>query len=160
MSRELRVGHGTDRHPLRADHGLVIAGVTIESEVGTLGHSDADPACHAAIDALLGGAGLGDIGSLFPPSDARWEDADSINLLRRTSRRLKEAGWRVVNLDLTVHLESVDLAAHRDRMRANLADAIEGDPAVSVKFKRGEGLGPVGRDEAVEADCVALLEGV
>lgn len=158
MNPGLRVGLGSDRHPLEAGHRLVLAGETIPADRGTVGHSDADPAAHAVMDALLGAAGLGDIGTLFPPSEERWENADSLDLLERTDRRLAESGWRVVNLDVTLRLESVDLADYRLDMREGLSGVLRGDPPVNVKFKRGEGLGPVGRGEAVEALCVALLE--
>lgn len=158
MTAGFRVGLGTDRHPLEEGHRLVLAGETIPAERGTVGHSDADPAAHAAVDALLGGAGLGDIGTLFPPSEARWADADSLDLLERADRRLDEVGWRVVNLDLTLRLETVDLAEYRRSMGDGLSGILRGNPPVNVKFKRGEGLGPVGRGEAVEALCVALLE--
>lgn len=158
MNPGYRVGLGTDRHPLEPGHRLVLAGETIPAERGTVGHSDADPAAHAAIDALLGAAGLGDIGMLFPPSEERWADADSLDLLERTDRRLAESGWRVVNLDVTLRLEDVDLADYRTAMGEGLSGVLRGHPPVNVKFKRGEEMGPVGRGEAVEALCVALLE--
>lgn len=157
MTPDCRVGLGTDRHPLEEGERLVLGGETIPADRGTVGHSDADPAAHAVIDALLGGAGLGDIGSLFPPSEERWANADSLDLLERADARLSEAGWRVLNVDLTVRLETVDLADYRTAMREGLRGALRGAPPVSVKFKRGEGLGPVGRGEAVEALSVALL---
>jgi len=157
VNPDVRVGLGTDRHPLREGPPLILAGETVPSERGGVGHSDADAAAHAAIDALLGAIGEGDIGELFPPSEERWKDADSLDLLRRTGRRLEDGGYRPVNLDLTIRLEAVELASHREAMQNNLREALPGDPAVNVKFKRGETMGPVGRGEAVEALCVVLV---
>jgi 2-C-methyl-D-erythritol 2,4-cyclodiphosphate synthase len=124
-----------------------------------LGHSDGDVLAHAVADAILGAAGLGDIGALFPPSDAAWKDADSMALLRAAFDRVKASGWHLVNLDCVVSCESPKLLPHRERIRVSLAGALELDrEAVFVKGKTGEGLGPVGKGRAVEALAVCLLE--
>ncbi len=153
-----RVGTGYDNHRLVEGRPLIIAGVTIPSDRGALGHSDADVACHAAIDAILGAAGLGDIGGHFPDTDPRWKGADSIALLRETSRIVASAGYRVINLDVTVILERPKIKDAIAQMRERLAGALGIDPSqVSVKGKTNEGMDAVGRGEAIAAHAVALL---
>lgn len=158
MATNLRIGEGWDRHPLRLGEHLVLAGVKLDSEVGTVGHSDADPAIHAVIDAYLGACGEGDIGSFFPPSDDRWQAADSLDLLDRIQDRLGPQPPTVINLDLTVILEGLKLAPYRDEMCDVLRHRLPGDPQVNVAFSTAEELGPVGRGEAVDARAVMLVE--
>jgi len=149
-----RVGLGFDVHPFGGDKPLVLAGVAFDGP-GLQGHSDADVVCHAVIDALLGAAGLGDIGQHFPDTDPRWKDADSLSLLRHTATLL--TGYRIANVDCSVVLEAPKLAPRRQEMEANLSDALGGAP-VSVKAKRAEGLGAIGRGEGIACWAVALLE--
>jgi len=155
-----RTGLGYDTHRLVAGRRLVLGGVELQSELGLVGHSDADALTHAVIDAVLGAAGLGDIGMHFPDSDERWRDADSIELLRSAVAAARGAGYAVVNVDATVVMEAPRLGAARERMRARLADALGLDPArVNVKATTGEGIGFVGRGEGVAALAVATLDG-
>jgi 2-C-methyl-D-erythritol 2,4-cyclodiphosphate synthase len=134
--------------------------VEIAHERGLEGHSDADVLVHAVIDALLGAAGLGDIGLHFPDDDERWRDADSLDLLRRVSGLLDDGGLTVVHVDATVLAEAPKVSPHRDAMRAALADALGiEDGAVNVKATRGEGMGFVGRQEGIAALAVATVEG-
>ena len=152
-----RVGQGFDVHPWSDEEGrpLVLGGVVLPGERGLAGHSDADVVAHAVADALLGAAGLGDIGSHFPDSDPRWQGADSLTLLRHVVGLVREEGWSVGNVDTTVLLEAPKLAPHKAAMEERLADAV-GAP-VSVKAKRAEGLGALGRGEGVACLAVALL---
>lgn len=154
-----RIGQGWDIHRLVPGRPLVLGGVVVPSELGELGHSDGDVLFHAVTDALLGALALGDIGRHFPPSDQRWKDADSRLFAERAASMVAEAGYRIVNIDSTVTLESPRLAPFVDAIRASLASAL-GVPvgAVSVKAKTREGLGDVGRREAVEASAAALVE--
>jgi 2-C-methyl-D-erythritol 4-phosphate cytidylyltransferase/2-C-methyl-D-erythritol 2,4-cyclodiphosphate synthase len=153
-----RVGTGYDLHVLVEGRPLVIGGVDVPAVRGALGHSDADVACHAATDALLGAASLGDIGRHFPDTDAAWKDASSIDLLRRAVALVHEAGWRVVNLDLVIVLERPKIAPFVDRIRERLASVLEVPlDGVSVKGKTNEGMDAVGRGEAIAAHAVALL---
>jgi 2-C-methyl-D-erythritol 4-phosphate cytidylyltransferase / 2-C-methyl-D-erythritol 2,4-cyclodiphosphate synthase len=152
------VGTGYDLHRLVEGRPLVIGGVTIPFERGALGHSDADVACHAATDAILGAACLGDIGRHFPDSDPRWQDADSLALLRDAARLVHEQGYEVGNLDITVILERPKIQDAIDEMRRRLAAALGVDFArVSVKGKTNEGVDAIGRGEAIAAHAVALL---
>ena len=154
----MRIGHGTDRHRLVSGRPLVLGGVTVPSELGLDGHSDADVLAHAITDALLGAAALGDIGALFPDTDPAYAGADSIELLRAVAGRVREAGWAVGNVDATVEIERPKLRPHIDTMRARLADALGVDAsAVGVKATTGEGVGPVGRGECADAHAVCLL---
>ena len=154
----MRIGHGTDRHRLVPDRPLILGGVTVPSGLGLLGHSDADVLAHAVTDALLGAAALGDIGALFPDTDAAYAGADSIELLREVARRVREAGWAVVNVDATVELERPKLRPHIDAMRVRLAGALGVEVgAVGVKATTGEGVGPVGRGECCDASAVCLI---
>ncbi len=153
-----RVGTGYDLHRLVEGRPLVIGGVTIPSERGALAHSDGDVACHAATDAILGAACLGDIGRHFPDTDPKWKNADSVALLREATRLVHEAGFDVVNLDVTVILERPKIKDVITQMCARLADALGVDPSsVSVKGKTNEGVDAVGRGEAVASHAVALL---
>jgi len=161
MSAQPRAGIGFDTHRLEVGRRLILGGVEIEgAEAGLAGHSDADVLTHAVIDALLGAAGLGDIGEHFPDTDERFRDADSIELLRSTRRLLDEAGFRPVNIDATVACESPKLASFRDDMRTRLAEAagLE-ESAVNVKFTTGERMGFVGRGEGIAALAIATLGG-
>ena len=154
-----RFGIGFDAHRLVAGRRLVLGGVEIAHERGLEGHSDADVLVHAVIDALLGAAGLGDIGLHFPDDDERWRDADSLDLLRRVSGLLDDGGLTVVHVDATVLAEAPKVSPHRDAMRAALADALGiEDGAVNVKATRGEGMGFVGRGEGVAALAIATVE--
>ena len=155
---EQRIGQGWDRHRLVKGRPLVLGGVTIPFEQGLDGHSDADVLTHAIIDALLGAIADGDIGTHFPDTDPAWRGAASLDLLGRTSARVRAAGWRVGNVDATVIAERPKLAPHRDAMRAALAGALGIDAAaVSVKAKTAEGLGAEGRGNAISAYAVVLL---
>jgi 2-C-methyl-D-erythritol 2,4-cyclodiphosphate synthase len=141
------------------DRPLILGGVTVESELGLEGHSDADVLTHAVIDALLGAAGLGDIGDHFPDTDERWRGADSLVLLRHVDAQLAERGYHVVNVDATVMLERPKLGEHKQAMRERLADALELAPdRVNVKATRGEGLGFLGRVEGAAALAIATVE--
>jgi 2-C-methyl-D-erythritol 2,4-cyclodiphosphate synthase len=154
-----RSGIGWDSHRLVSGRPLVLGGVRIaHADRGLEGHSDADVLTHAVIDALLGAAGLGDIGLHFPDSDERWRDADSIELLRTTHSLLGEAGSSPVNLDATVVCEEPRLSPYRDEMRASLASAV-GLPsdAVNVKFTTAERMGFIGRGEGVAALAIATV---
>ena len=148
-----RIGVGYDSHRFAAGRRLVLGGVEVEHDVGLAGHSDADVVAHAIIDAVLGAAGLGDLGSHFPPDDARWKDADSLDLLRTAMAMVH---GRVVNVDATVICEAPELSAHRPEMERLLADAV-GAP-VSVKATTNEGMGWIGRGEGIACVAVALLD--
>ncbi len=153
-----RIGTGYDLHRLVAGRRLLLGGVEVPSPVGALGHSDADVVCHAATDALLGAACLGDIGRHFPDTDARWKDANSLDLLRHAVSLVRDAGFRVVNLDVVVVLERPKIGPFVDAIRASLAHALDVLPQrVSVKGKTNEGVDAVGRGEAIAAHAVALL---
>ena len=149
----MRVGTGYDSHRFEPGARLVLGGVEIEHDRGLAGHSDADVLTHAVIDALLGAAGLGDLGSHFPDEEERWRDADSLDLLRVV---LGEIPGRVVNVDATVVCEEPRLAEHRPEMERNLTDAL-GAPA-SVKATTNEGMGWIGRGEGIACLAVALIE--
>ena len=157
----LRIGQGYDVHQLTAGRPLILGGVHIPYEKGLLGHSDADALLHALTDALLGAAGLGDIGSHFPDTAAEHKDADSRHLLREAYQAVQRAGWRVVNVDSTVIAQQPKLRPHIDAMRANIAADL-GLPleCVNIKGKTNEKLGYLGREEAVEAQAVVLLAAV
>ena len=154
----MRVGLGYDSHRLAEGRRLVIGGVEIPFERGLDGHSDSDVLAHAVIDAVLGAAGLGDIGAHFPDTDERWRDADSIALLQTVVEMVAERGYRVGNVDCTVVMEAPKLAPHRDAIRGRLAAAlgVEED-RVNVKASTGERMGFVGRGEGVAALAVATL---
>ena len=152
----MRGGQGFDIHRFADDdRPLVLAGVHIVGEPGLHGHSDADAIAHAVSDALLGAAGLGDIGEHFPDSDPQWKGADSMQILRQVVDKVRAAGWRVENVDVNVICERPKIAPHRAAMQANLVAAV-GAP-VSVKGRRAEGLGSIGRVEGIACMAVALL---
>jgi 2-C-methyl-D-erythritol 2,4-cyclodiphosphate synthase len=154
-----RVGLGRDLHRLVRGRRFLLGGVEIPARRGELGHSDGDALAHAVADAILGAAGLGDIGALFPPGEQAWKDADSMSLLRASFEQVKKSGWRLVNLDCVVSCEEPKLLPRRDEIRASLAGALDLEPeAVFVKGKTAERLGPIGRGRAVEALAVCLLE--
>ncbi len=154
-----RTGIGYDSHRFAEGRRLVLGGVEVPgAERGLTGHSDADTLTHAVIDALLGAAGLGDVGLHFPDSDERWRDADSIAMLGEVRGLLADHGWAVVHVDSTVICEAPRLAAHRDAMRARLAEAIGIAPAdVNVKFTTNEGMGFLGRGEGLAALASATV---
>ncbi len=155
----MRIGQGFDVHPLVPGRKLVLGGVTIPHEKGLLGHSDADALLHAICDALLGAAGLGDIGAHFPDSDQRYSDIDSRQLLREVARKLVVRQLQVGNIDATVVAEAPRLAPHIPRMIGNIAADLGVAPArISVKATTSEGLGLVGRGEGIAVLAVALLE--
>lgn len=151
-----RVGMGFDVHPFAEGRELVLGGVRFEGEQGLAGHSDADVIAHAVADALLGAAGLGDIGMHFPDTDPAWAGADSVQLLAEVARLVTAKGWTVANVDCSVVLEAPKLAPRRDEMQACLSATV-GAP-VTVKGKRAEGLGALGRGEGIACWAVALLE--
>ena len=156
---KLRVGTGFDIHRLAPGRPLLLGGVRIPHPSGLAGHSDADALLHAVADALLGAAGLGDLGRLFPDTDPRYAGADSAVLLREVLGRVRAAGWRPVNVDSTLIAERPRLAPHLDAMRENLARLLGMEAgAVSVKAKTHEGLDALGRGEAIAAQAIALLE--
>ena len=158
MSAGIRIGHGFDVHAFGDGDHVVLGGVRIAHDRGVLAHSDGDVAIHALCDAMLGALALGDIGMHFPPSDPRWKDADSRELLRHCDALLRERGWRVGNCDVTVVCERPRLASHAAAMRANLAAGLGIDvDAVSVKATTSETLGFTGRGEGIAAQAVALL---
>jgi 2-C-methyl-D-erythritol 2,4-cyclodiphosphate synthase len=156
---ELRIGLGIDAHALEEGVPLVLGGVTFASDHGLAGHSDGDVVAHALIDALLGAAGLGDIGSLFPSSAARWEGADSLDLLRDAYAQVREAGFELVNADCVLIGEEPRIAARREEMRGRLAAALDVSPdRVNVRATTTDRLGFAGRGEGLAAEAVALLE--
>jgi 2-C-methyl-D-erythritol 2,4-cyclodiphosphate synthase len=156
---DLRIGLGIDAHALEEGAPLVLGGVTVSSDRGLAGHSDGDVIVHALIDALLGAAGLGDIGSLFPSGSARWEGADSLELLRNAYSQVREAGFELVNADCVLIGEEPRIAPHRDEMRGRLAAALDvAADRVNVRATTTDRLGFAGRGEGLAAEAVALLE--
>jgi 2-C-methyl-D-erythritol 2,4-cyclodiphosphate synthase len=156
---ELRVGIGFDAHALADGVPLVLGGVTIDFPRGLAGHSDGDVIAHALTDALLGAAGLGDIGSLFPSGDARWEGANSLDLLRHAYACVREAGYVLVNADCVLIGEEPRIAPHREEMRRRLAEALGVDPdRVNIRATTTDKLGFTGRGEGLAAQAVALLQ--
>jgi 2-C-methyl-D-erythritol 2,4-cyclodiphosphate synthase len=153
-----RVGIGVDAHALEDGVPLVLGGVRLDHPRGLAGHSDGDVLAHALTDAVLGAAGLGDIGSLFPSDDERFRGADSIELLREAYRQVREAGWTLVNADCVLVGEEPKIAAHRDEMRRRLGEAV-GSGEVNVRGTTTDHLGFTGRAEGLAAHAVALLEG-
>jgi 2-C-methyl-D-erythritol 2,4-cyclodiphosphate synthase len=157
----LRIGEGWDVHALVAGRPLVLGGVTVPFHLGLDGHSDADALLHALTDALLGAAGLGDIGQHFPDTDAQFKGADSATLLAEATRRVREAGWAIVNVDSTIVAQAPKMASHLPAMRERIAAALGVELAnVNVKAKTAERLGPVGEGRAIEARAVCLLVSV
>jgi 2-C-methyl-D-erythritol 2,4-cyclodiphosphate synthase len=155
----MRIGQGYDTHPFQDGRLLVLGGVSFEAETGLAGHSDGDTVSHAVIDAILGAAALGDIGSHFPSTEKRWRGADSIELLKQVTKIVSAAGWRINNVDVTVLAERPRIAPRVQDMRARLAGALGIDLGqISVKATTTDGLGAIGRGEGIAAQAVALLE--
>ena len=159
MSRpKLRVGQGIDVHPLVSGRPLILGGVVIPYDKGLDGHSDADALTHAVIDALLGAAGKGDIGSYFPPSEEKWRGADSIKLLEIVWQELSRAGWRVENIDCAVLAQAPKIAPYTAKMKERFAAVLGISPAaIGIKATTTEKLGFIGRGEGIWAQSVALL---
>lgn len=159
MTSSVRVGHGFDIHrfgeSIDAERPLILGGVTFPGERALIGHSDADVVAHAVADALLGAAALGDIGEHFSETDPQWKDADSMMLLRRVAQMLSAAGYDIGNVDCSVVCEQPKLAPNRSSMQLRLSDAI-GAP-VTVKGRRAEGLGALGRNEGIACWAVAVI---
>jgi 2-C-methyl-D-erythritol 2,4-cyclodiphosphate synthase len=154
----VRVGVGVDAHAFAAGVPLVLGGVEIEHHSGLAGHSDGDVIAHALVDAIMGAAGLGDIGSLFPSGDPAWAGASSLDLLREAYERVRASGYELVNADCVLVGEEPRLAPHRDEMRRRLAGALEVEPdLVAVRATTTDGLGFTGRREGLAAQAVALL---
>lgn len=154
-----RIGQGWDVHRIERDRPLILGGVTIPSEFGFAGHSDADVLSHAITDAILGAIAAGDIGMHFPDTDPKWKNAGSLAFLRHACALAAEAGFRIANVDSTVILERPKLRDYRAAIRESLAAAMVLDVArVSVKFKTAEGVGPVGEGRSAEAQAVVLLD--
>ncbi|MFP3090385.1 2-C-methyl-D-erythritol 2,4-cyclodiphosphate synthase [Treponema sp. TIM-1] len=155
----IRIGLGRDFHRLVSGRPFLLAGVELLSDRGELGHSDGDVLAHAVTDALLGAAGFGDIGEFFPPGDPAWKNADSMELLRISYKKVTAQGWHPVNLDCVVICQTPRVLPYREPIRAALAAVLELPlEAVFVKGKTNEGLGPVGEGLAAEALAVCLLE--
>jgi 2-C-methyl-D-erythritol 2,4-cyclodiphosphate synthase len=154
-----RVGVGYDSHRFVTGRPLILGGILIPSEVGLLGHSDADALCHALTDAILGAAGLGDIGEMFPDSDPANKDRDSIGMLELAVKRIGASGYQVSQVDVSVIAEWPKLSPHRENIRARVASALGIDSSgVSVKGKSNEGMGWVGRNEGLACIAVATLK--
>jgi 2-C-methyl-D-erythritol 2,4-cyclodiphosphate synthase len=155
----MRIGHGYDSHRFAEGRPLILGGVRIPSERGLSGHSDADAVAHAITDAILGAAGLGDIGSHFSDTDAAWKDADSLDLLSRAIHLLEGENYQVVNVDVTVVAEAPRVGPHVEAMRERLAEVLGISPGhVSVKGKSNEGMGWIGRHEGIAVFAVALID--
>lgn len=154
----LRIGQGFDVHALVEGRPLILGGVTIAHTHGLKGHSDADALLHAVTDALLGAAGLGDIGRLFPDTDPQYKGADSRVLLREAYQRVRASGWQLVNLDATIHAQAPKIGPHAPAMVENIASDLDVPVAViNIKAKTNEGLGHLGRKEGIAANAVVLL---
>lgn len=155
---EFRVGVGTDIHQLAEGRKLMLGGVQVPFAMGLLGHSDGDAVLHAVVDAILGAAGMGDIGMLFPDTDPKWKDADSKTFLFTVKEKLTEKKWAVVNVDVTIHAEQPRLEQFKGQMKRVIAGLLGIDfNAVNVKAKTNNGLGEIGTGEAIGATAVALL---
>lgn len=155
----MRIGHGYDVHRFAEDRELFIGGVKIEYELGLLGHSDADVLLHAVCDALLGAAALGDIGTHFPDTDERYKNADSLKLLENVAALVKKRGYKASNVDATIVAQVPKMAPHIQKMRENIARALDLDVNdVNVKATTEEHLGFTGRKEGISAHCVCLIE--
>lgn len=153
-----KIGFGSDIHRLVPDRPLIIGGVTVDSDLGADGHSDADVLTHAITDAIFGALALGDIGTHFPNTDERWRNAESFVFLRLAVGEMKQRGYVIGNVDATVHLEQPKLRPYIDQIRIGLAEALEVETnCISVKAKTGEGVDAVGERRAIRADAVVLL---
>lgn len=154
----IRIGNGYDIHQLVADRPLILGGVKIPHTLGLLGHSDADVLTHAIIDALLGALGLGDIGHYFPPSDPKWQGANSMILLQQVAEIIQSQGWKIGNIDSTIVAEQPKIKPHLKSMRSAIAQTLEIEiDQISIKATTNEKLGPVGREEGICAYAVVLL---
>lgn len=154
----MRIGIGCDTHRLTEGRKLILGGIEIEHTKGLLGHSDADALTHAVIDALLGAAGMGDIGTLFPDTDMKFKDISSILLLEEAGRRIKEAGFEIVNIDTIIIAQKPKMAPYKNLMAQCMAKALNIDPSqINVKAKTNENMGFTGREEGIETRAVALL---
>lgn len=156
---DLRVGEGHDTHRTVAGRPMIIGGVHItNAATGLDGHSDADVLLHAVIDALLGATGKGDIGEWFPNTTDEWKNADSSTLLFAVNQRMTDQGWRIINLDCTIHAEQPRMAGWKPQIRRRLSELLGiAEDCVNVKAKSGEKVGPVGRGESISADAVVLI---
>ncbi len=156
---EYRTGIGTDIHRLVAGKKLMLCGLVVPYECGLAGHSDGDVAIHAVIDALLGAAGMSDIGTLFPDTDPKYKDADSKGLLLNVKEKLEEKRWAIVNVDLTIHAQQPRLETYKKQMKRCVASLLGIDfTAMNVKAKTNEGLGEIGEGNAIAATAIALLK--
>ena len=154
-----RIGLGHDTHRLAPGNGLVLGGIMIAHDRQAVGHSDADVLLHAITDAVLGAAALGDIGELFPDTDPANKGRDSAGMLAAAAARVAAAGWRVVNLDCVIFAQRPKILPHRPAMRRRIAEILGLDEsAVWLKAKTGEGVGPIGEEQAIAAECVVLIE--
>ena len=154
----MRIGQSTDIHRLAEGRKLILGGVEIPSDLGLVGHSDADALCHAVAEAILGALALGDLGKWFPDTDPKWEGADSIKILAQVGVMMRERGYVIGNVDSLIMIEKPKMAPHIMTMRENIARVLVCDlDSVSVKATRGEGLGFVGKSEGVQAQAVVLL---
>lgn len=157
---KIRIGNGYDIHRLVSDRPLILGGVKIEHELGLLGHSDADVLTHAIMDAMLGALSLGDIGHYFPPTDSKWQGADSVALLMQVDRLIQNKGWKIGNIDSVVVAERPKLKPHIQAMRDRLATALKLQPdQVGIKATTNEKLDATGREEGISAYAVVLLIG-
>lgn len=155
----MRIGHGYDVHKLVKGRNLILGGVNINHEFGLLGHSDADVLAHAIIDSLLGAAALGDIGALFPDTDEKYKNANSIELLKEVCKILEKKNFRIVNIDSTIIAQKPKLKEHIFKMRENIAKACKIDfSCISVKATTEENLGFTGREEGISAHAVSLID--
>lgn len=159
MSGTIRVGLGHDTHRLGPGEQLLVGGIAIPHDQAAIGHSDADVLLHAITDALLGAAGLGDIGELFPDTDPANRGRDSAGMLEAAAERLAAAGWRIGNLDCVIFAQRPKLLPHRPAIRRRIAEILGlDDEAVWLKAKTGESVGPIGEERAIAAECIALVE--
>ncbi|MCL2211504.1 MAG: 2-C-methyl-D-erythritol 2,4-cyclodiphosphate synthase [Treponema sp.] len=155
----IRIGIGYDLHRLEVKRKFILAGIEIPYPKGEEGHSDGDVLAHAVCDALLGASALGDIGELFPPSSLKWKGADSMKLLQDVYSRVKQSGWKLVNLDCVIVCEKPKILPYREVIRQSLADVLEVTiERVFIKGKTSEGLGPIGKGKAIEVFAQCLLE--
>ncbi|MBS0018423.1 MAG: 2-C-methyl-D-erythritol 2,4-cyclodiphosphate synthase [Arthrospira sp. SH-MAG29] len=156
---DIRIGNGYDIHQLVENRPLILGGLKIEHHLGLLGHSDADVLTHAIMDAMLGALSLGDIGVYFPPTDERWAGADSLVLLEQVHSLIQQRGWQLCNIDSVIVAERPKLKPHIPTMRDRIANVLKLEPdQVSIKATTNEKLGPVGREEAIAAYAVTLLQ--
>lgn len=156
---DIRIGHGFDVHAFSQNRKLIICGVEIENDKGLLGHSDADVATHAVMDALLGAAGLGDIGKLFPDTDEKYKNADSLKLMEEVINRIEKEGYSVGNIDVTIIAQKPKMSPYIEKMRKNLARVAKVDISrINVKATTTEKLGFTGRGEGIATEAVALIK--